>query len=699
MRKFLAVASLVLAAGSLSAQSRRPATFDDVLNIKTIQGATISPDGRWVIYGVRQWVSEQDPSTPLAEAQASPRTGRMESRTHVWKVATDGSSPARQITFGEKGESQAQFSPDGKFISFVAARGAAEAKSQIYVMSTEGGEAWKLTDAKENVSAYSWSPDGSRIAFVATDPRSAAEEADIKRRDDERVFEGDFRFAQAWVIDVQTRAAARVTEGTERTVQGAPSWSPDGKQFVFSAATTPMLRDNRRDVYIATLAPASGPAGEQASKVEKISTNWGNDGSPRWSQDGATIAWVSEPNNTAPLPDGTAAGVVMQQRLVLYDVRSKTINDTLTPAFDSEAGSPVWTNEGKRVMFVTGNRAYNEAFAYDLTSGTYTQLSEKRTINGTSISKDGRTIAVTMDAPDSAAEIYVTDPSFANFKRLTNTNPQLAEVQQGETEVVTWKSSDGAEVEGVLLKPVGFQAGRRYPTLVVAHGGPAGAYVNGFRLGGLEGGQVWAGKGWAVFYPNPRGSSNYGQRTLAANVNDWGGGDFKDIMTGVDALVARGIADPDKLAHIGWSYGGYMTAWTITQTSRYKAAMVGAGLTNMWSMYGTNDIPSVLVAYFGGIPNKQTLPLYLDRSAMTHIDKATTPTLILHGANDERVPTGQAYELYRGLKDRGRPTELVFYPREGHGITEYYHQKDRLQRIYDWVTKYTLGTGGNTTAR
>jgi dipeptidyl aminopeptidase/acylaminoacyl peptidase len=160
-------------------------------------------------------------------------------------------------------------------------------------------------------------------------------------------------------------------------------------------------------------------------------------------------------------------------------------------------------------------------------------------------------------------------------------------------------------------------------------------------------------------------------------------------MTGVDALIARGVADPDRLAHIGWSYGGYMTAWMITQTTRFKAAMVGAGLTNMWSMYGTNDIPSVLISYFGGIPSGKTLPLYLERSAMTHIDKVTTPTLILHGANDERVPTGQAYELYRGLKDRGKPTELVFYPREGHGIQEYYHQKDRLERIYDWVVRYT----------
>jgi dipeptidyl aminopeptidase/acylaminoacyl peptidase len=708
MRKVLVLALVVVASVSLSApfdlvlsasgdnlaqgrQTQRPATFDDVLNLKAIQGATVSPDGSQVIYTVRQWVSEPIDSNAAASGRdlaQGLRQGRMESRTHVWRVATNGSSPARQITFGEKGDSQPQFSPDGKFVSFVSARGGAEAKSQIYLMPIDGGEAWQLTDAKENVSAYSWSPDSTRIAFVSTDPRSAEEEANIKKRDDERVFEGDFRFQHAWVVDAGTKQSTRITEGTAYTVQGAPSWSPDGKRFVFGAATTPMLRDNRRDIYIAD-------AGTR--QVEKISTNWGNDSSPRWSPDGRTIAWVAEPNTTAPLPDGTASSVILQQRLVLYDVNTKAIKDTATPSFDTDAGNPIWTNEGTRVMFVSGKRAYREAFAYDVTTGSYTQLTSRRTLNGASVSRDGRTIVLTMDAPDSATEIHATDPSFANPRRLTNTNPQLAELALGETEVMTWKSSDGVEVEGVLLKPVGFETGKRYPTLVVAHGGPAGAYVNGFRLGGLEGGQVWAGKGWAVFYPNPRGSSNYGQQTLAANVNDWGGGDYRDIMTGVDALVARGIADPDKLAHIGWSYGGYMTAWVITQTTRFKAAMVGAGLTNMWSMYGTNDIPSVLIAYFGGIPNKQTLPLYLDRSAMTHIDKVTTPTLVLHGANDQRVPVGQAYELYRGLKDRGKATELVLYPREGHGIQEYYHQKDRMQRIYDWVTKYTLGTGGHRT--
>ncbi|MDP2319300.1 MAG: S9 family peptidase [Acidobacteriota bacterium] len=666
-------------------------TFDDVLNVKAVGGATISPDGAQVLYTVRQWVAEKD---------------RMEARTHIWIAPTSGAAPARQLTSGEKGDTQPQWSPDGRYISFVSARGAGEeVKAQVQIMRADGGEAWKLTDSKESVSSYSWAPDSTRIAYVATDPRSAEEEANIKKRDDERVFEGDFRYAHIWVVDVEVRLKAdatsdsnvasgfsrttRITEGKTFTVAGAPSWAPDGKRFVFGGGATPMLRDNRRDIFMAEI---------ETKQVEKISTNFGSDTSPRWSPDGKSIAWTSEPYTGAPLPDGTAPGVTMHSKLMLYDVAAKSIKNVSSPGFDTDAGNPVWTAEGNRVVFVAGKRAYNEAFAYDLTTGRYTQLSSKKTLQGTSISKDGRTIALIMDTPDQASEVYVTDPAYQNFRKLTTTNPQLAELAQGDTEVVTWKGADGLEVEGVLLKPVGFTAGTRYPTLVVAHGGPAGAYVNGFRLGGLEGGQVWANKGWAVFYPNPRGSTNYGEKFLQHNINDWGGGDYKDIMTGVDALVARGIADPDKLAHIGWSYGGYMTAWVITQTTRFKAAMVGAGLTNMWSMYGTNDIPSVLISYFGGIPNAVTLPLYLERSAMSHIDKVTTPTLILHGANDERVPVGQALELYRGLKDRGKATELVFYPREGHGITEYYHQKDRMQRIHDWVTNYTLGEAGTRTS-
>ena len=345
---------------SLSAQTKRPATFDDVLNIKAVQGATISPDGRTVIYGVRQWV-DRARHDGIAHA-------------HLAGCRRDGNSPARQISFGEKGDSQAQFSPDGKFISFVSARGGADAKPQIYLMPIDGGEAWKLTDAKESVSSYSWAPDSSRIAFVATDPRIAGRRSQHQEARRRARVRRRLPFAHAWVIDVNSKQATRITEGTQWTVQGAPSWSPDGKQFVFGAATTPMLRDNRRDVSIIGRQLAS----RQQARSKRSAPNWGNDGTPRWSQDGRTIAWVGEPNTTSPLPDGTAAGVVMQQRLMLYDVKAKTIKDTLTPNFDSEAGAPIWTNEGTRVMFVTGKRAYNEAFAYDITSGTYTQLTRNK---------------------------------------------------------------------------------------------------------------------------------------------------------------------------------------------------------------------------------------------------------------------------------------------------------------------------------
>jgi dipeptidyl aminopeptidase/acylaminoacyl peptidase len=362
-----------------------------------------------------------------------------------------------------------------------------------------------------------------------------------------------------------------------------------------------------------------------------------------------------------------------------------------------DPGAPQWSADSRQIVFVSGRRVYAEAFSFDVATAKYTQLSRQKTLQSGSRSRDGKVVVVMMDTPELPSEVYATDAAFVSFRRLTDTNPQARAFALGQTEVVTWKSSDGMDVEGVLLKPVDFDATKRYPLLVVAHGGPAGAFTNNYRVGGLEGGQLWAGRGWAVFYPNPRGSSNYGEKFLQANINDWGGGDYRDIMTGVDALVARGIADPDRMAHIGWSYGGYMTAWVITQTMRFKAAMVGAGLTNMASMYGTNDIPNVLVTYFGGIPNQDTMPLYAGRSAMSFIENVTTPTLILHGANDERVPTGQAYELFRGLKDRGKATELVFYPREGHGIAEYYHQKDRLTRIFDWVTRHTLAPAKTTT--
>ena len=197
--------------------------------------------------------------------------------------------------------------------------------------------------------------------------------------------------------------------------------------------------------------------------------------------------------------------------------------------------------------------------------------------------------------------------------------------------------------------------------------------------------------GWATLYPNPRGSTGYGEKFTRANIMDWGGGDYRDIMSGVDDMVRRGIADSTKLAFEGWSYGGYMTAGVVSQTSRFKAARMGAGLSELQSMYGTTDIPGYIGTFFSGVPTQKTLDFYRARSAITFVDQVTTPLLILHGGSDERVPTGQSMEYFRSLKDRGKTVQLVFYPREGHGLGEYYHQLDKMQREADWITKYTLG--------
>lgn len=240
------------------------------------------------------------------------------------------------------------------------------------------------------------------------------------------------------------------------------------------------------------------------------------------------------------------------------------------------------------------------------------------------------------------------------------------------------------------MYPVDYQPGKRYPMIAEIHGGPAGSWTEAFPGNWGAAAHVWAGRGWAVFFPNPRGSSSYGEKFLRANIKDWGGGDFRDIQTGIDNIIAKGIADSTKLAQSGWSYGGYMTAWTLTQTNRFKAVMVGAGLTDMASMYGTNDIPRTIDGYFEAEPWNDPSE-YAAHSAMTFIKQAKTPTLIEHGQADQRVPIGQSQELYLGLKKNNVPVELVFFPREPHGLGEPRHQLDKMEREYDWFAKYVLG--------
>lgn len=661
--------------------AKRPVGVDDVLSMKQVGRAVISPDGSQVLYTVSEW------EWPAGKAEPDKGDKPPEMRSHVWVVPSDASTPPRQLTSSERGESQPEWSPDGKTISFISARGASGAggaaggegpKAQVWLMRIDGGEPRKLTDAKEAVTQYKWSPEGKRVGYVCKNSLTKEEEDRRKRKDDARVFEGDFQQSHLWSVDVASGKSTQLTNGEQFGV-GAFSWSPDGTRIVFAGKPTPLIRDYRSDVSVVDA---------ETHKVEKIAATIGDETAPSWSPDGKSIAYIMTPEDPSPNADGVPLQSISNARLMLYDVAGKAIRDTTMASFDYSITQAVWSPDSKRIWFGAGARVWHDIFAYDMASREFVRVTRSKSVTLGSFSKDGAKVAFTMESGAEPTDVYVSGVSFASPRKLTTVNAQVSDLSLGQSEVITWKSPDGNEVEGVLLKPVGYEAGRKYPLVVEVHGGPTGAHSDRFNMSG----QYWAGQGWAVLYPNPRGSSNYGEKFSKANIEDWGGGDYRDVMSGVDAVVSKGVADPDRLAVMGWSYGGYMTCWIVSQTGRFKAAMMGAGLSDLASMYGTTDIPNYLGTFFKGRPSKETLALYAERSGITYADRVSTPLLILHGGSDERVPIGQPMEFYRALKDRGKTVQLVFYPREGHGLSEYYHQRDRLKRQYEWIAKHTLAS-------
>lgn len=679
-------ASATLALSTTAAAQPRGLDDADIMRLKAVAGVALSPDGGRVLYTISAW------EHPNARGDTA-LGDRHERRSHVYLVPATGGAP-RQLTYGERGESQPSWSPDGRTIAFVAARGSGTGddapRAQLWLLPADGGEARQLTTLREGVSSYVWSHDGARIAVVSRDSLTREEEAQRRRRDDPQVYEGDLRMNHIWVVDVASGAATKVTSGAF-TVSAPPSWSPDGARLAFQASPTPLVRDERHDIYVVDIA---------SEQLDRITTGSDAESAPAFSPDGKTLAFTLLPHEFAPHKDGIMPRTLRNARVVTFDLATRTLTNHARPDFDVSPGAVRWSPDGKALWFTASDRVYQSLYAYDITAKRYSKRSQNVLVGGLSPSADGSRLALVLDTPDWPAEVYVQEGAAWAPTRITTTNAWLTERALGQSRVLNWKSKDGREVEGVLLLPVGYTEGAKVPLLVSAHGGPTGAHTNGFKAG-TSPGQTWAARGWAVFYPNPRGSTGYGEWWMHANTGDWGGGDYRDIMTGVDDLIKRGIADSTRMAFEGWSYGGYMTSWVVSQTGRFKAAMMGAGLPSLLSMAGTTDIPGYINTFFGqpqydGSIVNPNIRRFLERSGISYSDKVTTPLLILHGGNDERVPIGQPMEFYRALKDRGKTTELVFYPREGHGLAEYYHQLDRMKREYEWMAKYTLGAGART---
>jgi dipeptidyl aminopeptidase/acylaminoacyl peptidase len=651
----------------------RPWTIDDILAVRNVTDPQVSPDGRWVAYVISE-----------LNADGS------DYNTDVWLVSTDGGE-ARRLTNSPVADESPRWSPDGRTLAFLSDRprpaakaddaksGAAtgdEGRRQAWLIRPDGGEAWVLTDSRGGVSGIEWSGDGRLLGFLAREPKSDERRKKEKEKDDAWTPSSVYPWNRLWVMDVAARRATQLTRG-EVHVTGF-SLSPDGAQAVFAGQPTPLIPDQfHSDLYL--VATAGGSA-------RPVVRRPGVDNSPAWSPDGRWIAFVSQ-------DEKSTAWYANNHLCVVSPAGGKPSN--LSTTFDERVqglggGGLAWSPDARFVSFQSNARTAQHLYRVSPADGTVQALTAGPEMNSAlSYDAQGRVAVFLRESAERPRELVRVRLPDGAPEFITDTNPQVRGLLSFRKEPVAWNSPDGRPIEGLLIYPAGYRAGQKAPLVLNIHGGPAGTHSNTFAAGSRT--YAWplfAQKGYAILMPNPRGSGGYGGAFRAANVRDWGGKDYQDIMAGVDAMIERGIADPGRLAVCGWSYGGFMTSTMVTKTDRFRAAVVGAGVTDLISMAGTSDIPEFNRSYFESWPWEDP-QFYLDHSAVLHAGKVRTPTLLVHGEKDERVPPSQGWEFYTALKKVGVPTDLLLLPRQPHGPREPRLQRSVAEWTLDWIDRYT----------
>jgi dipeptidyl aminopeptidase/acylaminoacyl peptidase len=653
----LIIAALLMAVPAV-AQNRRVPTVDDLMQIKSAGSPRISPDGRWIAYTVTETDFKQDAYI-----------------SQIW-LAETATGRTFQLTRGEKSCANPAWSPDGKWLSFGSSR--LGDKNQLFAIRPSGGEAIVLTKSETGVGGYEWSMDGRTIAFTAPEP--APKEAKERKETfgDFDIIRREYTYTHLWTVDVaaafqEPQAGQQRTSGRDFTV-GSFTVSPDGRAIAFSGTLNPdLIQSGTSDVYVLNLAD---------DKVHKIVDMPGPDSALQWSPDGTSIL-ISSALGRTDFFAGTT-------RLALVPAAGGTPRP-LTEAFDENPGFVAWTADG--IYFSAQQKTAAHLFRLDPATLKITRVSKPDPFMGSSFTftRDGRTMAFAAASPTSLAEIFVSGLEFAP-RILTDMTAQAKPFLLGTREVISWKSRDGAEIEGVLIKPADFDPGKKYALLCVIHGGPTGVDRPALLTPDSRSypADIWAARGALILKVNYRGSSGYGEKFRRLNYRNLGVGDAWDVLSGVDNLMAKGWIDPARIGCMGWSQGGYISAFLTTNSDKFKAISVGAGISNWATYYYNTDITPFTIQYLGADPAVDPA-VYLKTSPMTAVKKAKTPTLIQHGELDRRVPIANAYELRQGLEDRGVPVEMVVYKGYGHGITKPKSMRAVMAHNLAWFGHYIFG--------
>ena len=653
----LAILGVIMTAPAPLAQATAAPSIDDLINLKRAGTPAISPNGRLVAYSIREANWDENAY-----------------ETEIW-IGDAATGQSRQLTNARKSSSQPAFSPDGAWLGFVSDR---DGKRQLYRIALSGGEAEKLTSVDESVNNFAWSPDGGRIAFTMTDPITELMKEREKRWGDIRIEDQDQRYTHLHVFDIATKASKQVTSGN--VVVGNFDWSPDGRNIAYDhRATSDPADGGTADISVLSL---------DSKKLMVVVAQEGPDSNPHWSPDGTQIAFVTAMGKPTYFYTNSVIATI---------AIGSTTPRAITDAFDEVPNLIEWTRAG--IHFSASQRTW----AYLFTIDPGTKQIAKRAVrdtwigNGFSLTPDGSQVAFLASGPSEFPDVHVAPVQTMTAKRLSDTGAQIASWPKHTREVITWKSQDGAEIEGVLHKPADFQQGRRYPLLIVIHGGPTGV-SRPVPYGSSTAYPIDAflAKGAIVLEPNYRGSAGYGEKFRSLNVRNLGIGDAWDVLSGIDALVQQGIVDRDRVGSMGWSQGGYISAFLTTKHSgRFKAISVGAGISDWMTYYVNTDIHPFTRQYLKATPWDDP-KIYADTSPMTYIKQARTPTLIQHGDQDARVPIPNAFQLYQGLRDQNVPVQLSVFKGFGHGINKPKANRAAMQQNFDWFTRYVWNQPAGT---